>query len=701
LRGLTTSYVVGVPEHGQWAQLVAWGPHAVADGPSTVDVVGTEHFLPRADVEPLEYAVRGVRYASPVDLIVSGPDGSDELRPLFTRAAHSPLDPSAISGDTPGPGRFSGRISPGEPASRGDLPSNAGGLAGGGGELRLEFVDELRAVWIALHYRMAGDVVERWVSVRNDGTDELTLHRHDSAGFVVPDGNTVRYLWGEWNSEFQQGEVTLERGRFTIGSAQGITGHSYSPFLATDGDVAYGVQLAWSGSWEMSADVDTTGLLRIQAGRVSSSLGIALKPGDTWVSPKAVGACSAEGADGLARAFHAYERSSSRRHTPKVLYNSWFATEFDIRAEHQLQLARRAASIGVETFVVDDGWFVGRSDDTGGLGDWDVDPAKFPQGLDQFIADLKEIGLDFGLWVEPESVSPRSRLAADHPEWILRTPGREPILIRNQLLLDLSRDDVADFIWTTLDRLLSSYDITYLKWDANRPRLDSGDQRRDLDGRVVANLYAILERIRAEHPDVYVEGCAGGGARVDLGTAARVDTLWPSDNTAPLDRLRIQRGFRTGFAPHLMSSWVTDAAGTHDGRDRSLDFRFHVAMSGVLGIGADLSRWNDDQLKTAARHIEQYKGIRDLVVDSNVYGLEAGVQYVGTTRSVVFLWDTGDDNVRGTLPRRPRRVPLAGLDPAKNYRVGGETYPGSYLLQVGVAFDGPADSHCLVVEELD
>ncbi|TCC42347.1 alpha-galactosidase [Kribbella speibonae] len=648
LRGTSTSYVVGVPDHGQWAQLVAWGSHPV-------EIVGTEHFVPRADVEPVEYAVRGVRYTAPVDLVVGGPDGSDEFRPVFVEARE-------------------------------------------GDELELEFADVIR---IVLHYRMVGDAVERWVSVRNDGADELTLYRHDSAGFVVPVGNTVKYLWGEWNSEFQQTSVTLPRGRFTIGSAQGITGHSYSPFLATDGDVAYGVQLAWSGSWEMSADVDTTGLLRIQAGRTSSSRGLRLEPGQTWVSPKAVGACSAEGADGLARVFHEYERAGSRKRIPKVLYNSWFATEFDIRADHQLELARRAAGIGVETFVVDDGWFVGRSDDTGGLGDWEVDPAKFPDGLDGFINRLRAIGLDFGLWIEPESVSPKSSLAEEHPEWILRTDRLAPVLVRNQLLLDLSRDDVREFIWGTLDRLLSSYDIKYLKWDANRPRLDSGDQRRDLDGRVVTNLYAILDRLRAEHPDVFVEGCAGGGARVDLGTAARVDTLWPSDNTAPLDRLRIQEGFRSGFAPHLMSSWVTDAEGTHDGRERSLDVRFHVAMAGVLGIGADLSRWTDDQLKTAARHIEQYKGFRELITESKVYGLAGGVQYVGPHKSVVFLWETGDGNVRGTLPTRPRRVPLAGLDPAKNYRVGNETHSGSYLLQVGVAFDDSADSHCLVVELLD
>ncbi len=329
LRGATTSYVVGVPEHGGWAQLVAWGPHAVAGGPSTMAPVGTEHFLPRADVEPLEYAVRGVRYAAPVDLVVSGPDGVDELRPVFVDA-------------------------------QADATS-----------LDLVFADRVRDVQLVLHYRIEGDAVERWVAVRNDGAEVLTLHRHDSAGFTVPSGNTIRYLWGEWNSEFQQSEITFDRGRFAVNSAQGITGHSYSPFLAVGG---YGVQLAWSGSWELTADADITGTIRIQAGRTSSSQGLKLQPGETWTSPKAVGACSAEGADGLARVFHDYERVRSRRRTPKVLYNSWFATEFDIRAEHQLALAKKAAGIGVETFVVDDGWFTGRVDDAGGLGDWEVDP---------------------------------------------------------------------------------------------------------------------------------------------------------------------------------------------------------------------------------------------------------------------------------------------------------------------------------------
>jgi alpha-galactosidase len=667
LRGASTAYVVRVPEHGQWASLVAWGPQAVADGPSLTEPVGTEHFLPRADIEPLEYAVRGVRYTSPAELVVSGPDGSDECRPVFV---------NAVQDDD---------------------------------ELELTFADPLRSVRVVLHYRMPAelDVVERWVAVHNDGPEELRLHEHDSAGFVIPtsEGAVIRSLWGEWNSEFQQESVTLRRGRFTVDSRQGITGHSYSPFLsvADAGDPAgttYGVQLAWSGDWRLSADVDTTGQTRIQAGRAPSSFGLALAPGSSWVSPVAVGGCSTEGPDGLARVFHAYQRSFARDLPRRVLYNSWFATEFDIRAEHQLELAQRAAAVGAELFVVDDGWFVGRNDDRSALGDWEVDPAAFPRGLDTFIADLGELGLDFGLWVEPEAISPSSKLAAEHPEWVLRTEGREPVQIRNQWLLDLSRDDVTDWIWQTLDSLLTSYDITYLKWDANRARLDAGDRRRDLDGLVVANLYKILDRLREEHPRVFVEGCAGGGARVDLGMAARVDTLWPSDNTAPLDRLKIQRGFLTGYSPHLMSSWVTDAEGTHDGRERSLDFRFHVAMAGGLGIGADLSQWSDEQLTVARRNVLKYRQIRETVAQGTLYFLDQGLQYVHGDRAVAFLWDTTDTNIRGTLPTRPRRAPLVGLDPSKNYRVGEETLPGSYLLEVGVRLDG-SDSYCLVVEPLD
>jgi alpha-galactosidase len=643
LRGATTDYVVGVPEHGGWAELVSWGPADVAP-------TGEVHFLPEADLAPLEYAAHGVRYGAPAELVVAGA----ECRPVFTGARE------------------------------------------GDGTLVLEFADPVLELRLELHYRMpAGlDVVERWTEVHNDGSADLVLRAHDSAGFVVPtvNGARLRYLYGEWNREFQQAEVVLPRGRFGIGSSQGITGHSFSPYLAaTDGESWWGVQLAWSGSWHLDADVDQAGRTRIQAGRALGGSGVPLPACASSRSPVAVGGCSTDGPDGLARVFHAYQRRLARDRPRPVIYNSWYATGFDVVADHQLELARRAARAGVEIFVLDDGWFTGRHDDTGGLGDWYADEQAFPGGLAPFVDRLSELGLGFGLWVEPESVSPSSELAAKHPEWILRTPGREPVPVRNQLLLDLGRDDVAEWVWQTLHRLISSYRVSYLKWDANRPRLDGGDQPgRDVDGEAVANLYRILDRLRTEHPEVYVEGCAGGGGRIDLGTAARVDTLWPSDNTAPLDRLRIQRGFLSGWSPHLLSSWVTDEPG-----DRGLDFRFHVAMAGGLGIGADLGRWTDDQLETARGWVDRYRAARDLVVHGEVHWLTApddpvvGLQYVGGDRSLVLSYDTGDSP--------PRRIPLRGLRPDRRYRIGDQVLTGDHLLTHGIPGPPPAESLCLLV----
>lgn len=681
LCGATTEYTVGVPDHGRWAELIGWGPTGQSHGPSTAAQSGQVNFVTAAEFAPVEYAVRGVRFTGPTELVVAGSDGSDECQPLFISADYDVGDAAET--------------------------------------LDLSFADPQVPLRVALHYRMPVglDVVERSVSVTNNGTDPFALYTHDSAAFVAPTlgGARLRYLWGYWLTEFRQAEIVMPAGRFEIGSRQGITGHSFSPYLCVtdaslDHGTCWGVQLAWSGSWHITADVDVTGQTRLSAGRVPSRHGLTLAPGATWRSPLAVGGCSIAGPDGLARVFHAYQRAlaGDRLDRPRpVIYNSWEATEFDVRAGHQLELAERAALAGVETFVIDDGWFTGRVDDRGGLGDWYVDEQAFPGGLEPFIAQVRELGLDFGLWVEPESVSPSSELANKHPEWILRTAGREPHLIRNQLLLDLGRDDVGNWVWETLHRLLSSYDISYLKWDANRARLDSGDHRyRDLDGDAGSNLYRILDQLRAEHPQVYIEGCASGGGRIDLGMAARVDTFWASDNTAPLDRLRIQRGFLSGWSPHLMSSWVTDAQGLHDARARSLDFRFHVAMAGGLGIGVDLSSWDDEQLTTARRWIKQYRAVRDLVTHGEVHWLTppgdttVGLQYLGGDRSLVLLYDTGNKAVDGQLPSRRRRIPLAGLQPETRYRVGDEELTGRYLIHVGLPDprDLGVDSLCIVVE---
>jgi alpha-galactosidase len=441
----------------------------------------------------------------------------------------------------------------------------------------------------------------------------------------------------------------------------------------------------------------------VRAGRSLSGAPITLGPGESVTTPVAIGVYSPDGVDGVARQWHAYERhlaGDRLGRTRKVIYNSWEATSFDVTASGQLALADIAASLGVETFVVDDGWFVGRHDDTGGLGDWTPDPAKFPDGFGAFVDAVRSRGLEFGLWVEPEMVNPSSALYAAHPDWVYQTDGRPRTLIRHQYLLNLGRSDVFAFVRDTLDALLTAYPISYLKWDFNRPRTEASSAG-DVDGAHVRNLYRILDHLRAAHPSVTVEGCAAGGARVDYAMAARTDVVWPSDNTAPLDRLRIQYGFLSAHAPHLMSSWVTDAPGMFSASRRSLAFRFVLACAGVLGIGADIRSWSAAQRTEAASWVARYKKVRDVITTGEVHRIgspsedRCAVQYTLGDRIVVLAWNaTGNLDGLDQVPGRDIRLPLRGLDPASRYRTnsptssgtsaGSAVFSGSHLTAVGL-----------------
>jgi alpha-galactosidase len=642
------------------------------------------HFITPADAAPAEYIPYGLRPFTGADLVASRPGG-----------------------DRGSWWRFTGATQDGEHA------------------LRLEFADDLLGLSTALCYETVPgtDVVLRWTELTCTGEDEVRLERFDSAAVNVPvqGGARLTYLAGQWSQEFQLKDVELERGRFEMESTQGSAGHAYHPWLAVQDTAApaegatptYGIALEWSGNWRITADAEPGGAVRVRAGRVPHEGAVRLAPGATLVTPRLACAFSPYGLDGLARVWHRYERhlTGERIDRPrKVLYNSWEATGFDVDAAGQLELAKVAAELGAELFVVDDGWFTGRPDDTGGLGDWDPDPAEFPCGFDRFIEDVRALGMDFGLWVEPEGISPRSKLYAEHPEWVYRIDGRPATLVRNQLLLDLGREDVQEFVIGTLDRLLGSHAIGYLKWDMNRPPTERGrpghpagsdPERQDLDAAHVAGYLRVLDHLRTAHPHVTVEGCAGGGARVEHATIARTDVVWPSDNTAPMDRLRIQYGYLHAHAPHTMSSWVTDAPGVFDARPRSLAFRFVNAMAGVLGIGADIRHWTPEQRAEAAQWVGRYKEIRDVVHHGEVHLLGSpaeptcGVQYEepGGGRVVVTAWNTGPLDGAPLVPGRPARLRLRGLAPDAVYtdNATGTRYSGAYLLHSGLPFAWTAE----------
>lgn len=669
LRTEHTSYTVRLSPDGPWAELDAWGPLGVEDGPSALDWSHRTHFITPADAAPAEYLPYGLRPFTGAEL-VAGPPGAD--RGVWWEFAGAEEAPGA---------------------------------------LRLAFVDELIGLRTVLCYEAVPgtDVVLRWAEFT--ATAELRLGRLDSAAVNIPVTGPARltYLSGQWSQEFQHTQLDLARGTFGIGSRQGAPGHAYAPWLAVqDQEAAYGVALEWPGNWHITAEAEPGGAVRVRAGRVPHEGAVRMAPGETLATPRLACAFSADGLDGLSRVWHRYERhlAGDRLHRPrKVLYNSWEATGFDVDAAGQLELAEAAADIGAELFVVDDGWFTGRADDTGGLGDWYPDPEAFPQGFGRFVEEVRALGLDFGLWVEPEAVSPGSRLYAEHPEWVYRIDGRPARLVRNQLLLDLGRTDVQDFVIGTLDRLLGAYRIGYLKWDMNRPPTERGRpgagpaDLADLDAEHVAGYLRILDHLRAAHPDVTVEGCAGGGGRIEHATLARTDVVWPSDNTAPLDRLRIQYGFLHAHAPHVMSSWVTDAPGIFDPRPRSLAFRFVNAMCGVLGIGADLRAWTPEQRAEAARWTARYKEVRDVVHHGEArllgtpYDPTCGVQYDAADRTVVAALSTGRLDGAPLLPGRPERLRLRGLDPAARYRdtATGTSYSGAHLLHHGLSFAWSAE----------
>jgi alpha-galactosidase len=674
LRTATTSYTVEVPGHGRWAELSSWGPAGLEDGPSPLANGGRTPFRTAADAAPAEYIPFGLRPFGGAELDVRRPDGE-----------------------------------------RGSWWSFAGARAATAAELRLAFTDPVLGYDAVLCYQVVPgtDVIRRWTELANAGDGDLVVARLDSAAVnvPVPGGARLTFLAGQWAQEFQLKDVEIDRGGFSIGSTQGVSGHDYAPWLAVqdaalaDGPATptWGVSLAWSGSWHLDADVDAGRLLRVRAGREPHEAEVLLPAGAHLTTPPLLVAFSPEGLDGLARAWHAHERRQAgpRGQRPRpVLYNSWEATGFDVSAGSQLELARVAASLGAELFVVDDGWFTGRADDTGGLGDWEPDPAAFPGGLGAFIDEVRGLGLDFGLWVEPESVSPGSRLLADHPDWTYAIEGRPATLIRGQLALDLGRDDVCHYLLSTLGRLLRDYKISYLKWDMNRPPTERGRRRDpvprqlDLDAAHVANYYRILGTLRSQHPHVLVEGCAGGGGRADAATIARTDVVWPSDNTGPQDRLAIQYGFLHAHAPHVMSSWVTDSAGLFDTRPRSLGFRFVTAMAGALGIGADIRAWTPQQRAQATAWIATYKRWRGTLHHGDVHLIGSprdstcGVQYSAPDRTheIVLAWNSGNLAGLPLVPGRPDRLRLRGLDAAARYRdeSTGAHYSGAHLMHAGL-----------------
>ncbi|GAA4892237.1 alpha-galactosidase [Streptomyces coeruleoprunus] len=583
-----------------------------------------------------------------------------------------------------------------------------GGATTDGDELRLRFLDG--PLDLTLHYRMRddADVVERWITAAHRGPDDapaVELLRADAATWTLPrrDAWRLSQLHGRWAAESRLVRAPLTYGEKVIGSRRGHTGHQHLPWVALDAEGAteeygevYGCALGWSGSWRIAVQQLPDGLVQITGGAGHDDAGLVrLAPGESYTSPVFAGLWSADGFGGASRAWHAWQLAQviPDAHTPRpVLYNSWEATQFAISEEQQLALARRAADLGVELFVVDDGWFGRRTSDRAGLGDWTPNRDRFPHGLKPLADAVHGLGMRFGIWVEPEMVNPDSDLYRAHPDWVQHHPGRTRTEFRHQLVLNLARTDVQEYLWERLDGLLSSVPLDYVKWDFNRCFTDAGWPGDPYPQRLwtehVHALYALLDRLRAAHPGVAFESCSGGGGRVDLGILSRTDQVWTSDNTDPLDRLAIQHGFSQLHPSRVMAAWVTDSPNAQlNGRVSSLRFRFVSAMAGVLGIGGDLTAWSADDLAEARRWVDLYKEIRPVVQLGELYRLRppdgglSAVQYVRGADTVVLALLQAQHHGEPPPPLR-----LRGLDPAADYACldTGTLHRGSVLIHHGL-----------------
>jgi len=559
------------------------------------------------------------------------------------------------------------------------------------------------------------DMIEKWVEVVNTGKKgSIRVENLLSGSVSLPkDAYELTHYSGVWGYEFTPQTTKLTQGVKTI-QVKDFKSYGSSSFMVRPegendkyaGKVWFG-SLKYSGNWRIDFDKSFAGNVQIVGGMNFWDQEVNLKPGQSFTTPRMLFGFTERGAEGVTESLVSYTREKllpavHRDQLRPVLYNSWYATTFNVNEEHQLALAKVAQELGVEMFVIDDGWFRGRVNDKAGLGDWTVDKNKFPNGLKPMIEKINAMGLDFGIWIEPEMVNPNSDLYRAHPDWVFHFPNRQRHEGRNQLILNLAREDVCQYLYKSFSALLKENNIKFIKWDMNKVLTDPGwtsasaDEQRTVRIKYVENLYRLVETLRKEFPDVWFENCSSGGGRIDLAMMSRFDFNWVSDNTDPVDRIFIQDSYLTLFPANTMISWVTQEDWHR--QNPSLEYKFDVCMAGVLGVGYDITKWDDQQKKAATEKIAQYKFIRETVQKGDVYriispyeGNRSILQYTDKNRkkAIVFMYQMAEyhANTIEEVQRTPL-VKLRGLLPEAHYHIEGvnDAFTGKYLMEVGIEF---------------
>ena len=522
--------------------------------------------------------------------------------------------------------------------------------------LEITLVDELIGLEAVLSYVVFADfdAVTRSVRLRNTGPQPLRILRVLSASCDFSGSDMeMLHLSGSWGRERHIFRKRLTPGTSSVESRRGASSHQHNPFLALvspgadedSGDV-WAMNLVYSGNFLAQAEVDQFGTTRMGIGINPFEFAWNLAPGDSFQTPEAVLVHSSTGLGGMSLKFHSLYRSRLCRGTfrdlPRpILLNNWEATYFDFDEKKILSLADNAAALGMELLVLDDGWFGQRDDDSSSLGDWTVDCRKLPAGLEALALSIGKKGLHFGLWFEPEMVSVRSRLYREHPDWCLHVPGRRRSEGRRQLVLDLGRAEVRDYVVNAVSSILRSVPISYVKWDMNRHHTEAGsaalppERQKETSHRYILGLYDVLERITTSFPDVLFEGCSGGGGRFDPGILAYMPQIWTSDNTDAVARLSIQYGTSLLYPPVTMGAHVSAVPNHQSKRVTPLPFRGEVAMAGNLGYELDPGKLLAEEKAESVRQVGLYKDIRPLVQFGNFYRLQS--PFEGNSAAWMFV----------------------------------------------------------------
>lgn len=574
--------------------------------------------------------------------------------------------------------------------------------------LKIYLKDPVTGVSVCLLYGVLPelDIITRSAVVTNSGNGRIYLEKVQSANLDFVTGNyDLITFYGRHAMERNFQRMPVNHGIQVIESKRGISSHQYNPMMilaersaCEDYGSCYAMSFVYSGSFKGEAEKDQYNQTRVMLGLNDDGFSYPLEPGEIFYAPEVILTYSADGLGALSRNLHSCIRAhvcrgKYRDAVRPVLLNSWEASYFNFSGESIYALAAHAAESGIELLVMDDGWFGERNDDSSGLGDWGVNEEKLGGTLKDLISRINGLGLKFGIWFEPEAVSEDSELFRKHPDWALTIPGRSPVRSRNQLVLDFSRKEVVDEVFSQMCRLLDEENIEYVKWDMNRSLSDVYSVVARDQGRVlydyVLGLYDFLERLLDRYPDLLIEGCSGGGGRFDAGMLYYTPQIWCSDNTDAIDRLRIQYGTSFGYPVSAMGSHVSVVPNHQTGRETPMNTRKVVAMSGTFGYELDLGKFTAEEKQEVKRQVEEYHKYAPLIQKGCYYRLsdpfadETGAwAFVAQDRSEALL-NVVMLEIHGNMT--PVYVRMKGLEEGAFYREekSGRLYPAEALMEAG------------------